>query len=100
MKHFVLFSEFGPNLLEERKPHRAAHLAYLNQLAENGVLVLAGAFADLAGGMIIFKAATADVAEGYAANDPYVLNGVTKSWRVREWTTVAGKDALTKVVAV
>jgi uncharacterized protein YciI len=100
MKHFVLLTEFGPDIAEERKPHRAAHLAYLNQLAENGALVLAGAFADLSGGLLVFKAETPDLVEGYAANDPYILNNVAKSWRVREWTTVVGKDALTKVVAV
>jgi uncharacterized protein len=98
MKHFALMLDFGPDLLEERKPHRSAHLQYLNLLAERGDLVLGGAFADLSSGLLIFKATTADDVERMAAADPYVINNVAKSYRVREWTTVAGKDALTKVV--
>jgi uncharacterized protein YciI len=98
MKHFVLTTEFGPNIAEERKPYRAAHLQYLNLLVERGDLVLAGAFADFEGGMMIFKAENADAIERIVAGDPYTINNVTKSWRVREWTTVAGEGALTKVV--
>jgi hypothetical protein len=33
------------------------------------------------------------VAEKFAEADPYVTSGVVKQWYVREWTTVAGKDA-------
>jgi uncharacterized protein YciI len=33
------------------------------------------------------------VAERFAKNDPYVLNGLVKQWRVREWTTVLGPAA-------
>ncbi len=32
MKHFILSFEFGPNLMEERKPYRAAHLDYLTSM--------------------------------------------------------------------
>ena len=48
-------------------------------------------------GMLLFKAESAAVAEDFAKNDPYVKNGVVLSWRVREWMTVVGADALTKV---
>ena len=33
------------------------------------------------------------VAELFAASDPYVVNGVVSTWRVREWTTVVGELA-------
>jgi uncharacterized protein YciI len=29
----------------------------------------------------------------HAKADPYVTNGLVIKWRVREWTTVIGKDA-------
>jgi uncharacterized protein YciI len=48
--------------------------------------------------VLVFKAADRHVVEDFAKADPYVLNGLVTSWRVREWTTVMGKDALTKVV--
>lgn len=31
--------------------------------------------------------------------DPYVRNGLVKTWRVREWTTVVGEGAATPVAA-
>lgn len=30
------------------------------------------------------------VAEGFVRNDPYVVNGLVKEWRVRPWTVVIG----------
>ena len=33
-----------------------------------------------------------EIAEDFAKADPYVLNGLIKSWRVREWTTVVGDN--------
>ena len=38
-----------------------------------------------------------EVAEKFAEADPYVTSGAVKRWYVREWTTVAGKDAATPV---
>ena len=37
------------------------------------------------------------VAERFAAEDPYVKNGLVKNWRVRPWTTVVGETASTPV---
>jgi uncharacterized protein len=56
--------------------------------------VLAGALANPPdGAMLLFKGNSPAEAEAFAAADPYVLNGLVRSWRVREWTTVVGKDA-------
>jgi len=33
----------------------------------------------------------------FAKADPYVQNGLVKSWKVREWTTVVGADAQVKL---
>jgi len=38
------------------------------------------------------------IAESVAKEDPYVINGLVTSWNVREWTTVAGKDAAQPIV--
>jgi uncharacterized protein YciI len=46
--------------------------------------------------VLVFKTAGRSIVEEFAKADPYVLNGVVRSWIVREWTTVAGRDALTK----
>ena len=47
--------------------------------------------------ILLFQGDSPEVAEKFAREDPYVTNGLVKRWRVREWTTVAGKDAATPV---
>ncbi len=60
--------------------------------------MLAGAFADpVDGSVLVFKGKTRDVAVQFAEQDPYVREGLVRRWHVREWTTVVGDLALTKV---
>ncbi|MBI1250200.1 MAG: hypothetical protein GC189_01860 [Alphaproteobacteria bacterium] len=98
MKHFVLFYEYPADFRDKRAPHRAAHIAHAGAAVARGELELGGAFAeDPPGGMLIFKAEIAAPAEAFARADPYVQNGVVSAWHVREWTTVVGPGALTKL---
>ena len=50
------------------------------------------------GAVLLFRGESAEVAENFARTDPYVLNGLIKEWRVREWTTVVGAEAATPLV--
>lgn len=97
MKHFVLIYEFRDDYLTRRAPFRAEHLALARAAVERGEVVLGGAFVDGEGGMLLFKAESQGVVEEFAQRDPYVLNGVVLRWRVREWRTVVGGDALSSV---
>ena len=97
MKHFVLFYDYPADFRERRAAHRAAHRQLANASAARGELQLGGAFADDPPmGMLLFKGESAAAAEAFARADPYVLNGVVTSWRVREWITAVGVLALTK----
>ncbi len=92
MKHYLLFYEVADDYMERRAAFRGAHLAAAWAAAERGELVLGGALANPAdGAVLLFKGDSPEVAEKFAKADPYVLNGVVKSWRVREWTTVVGE---------
>jgi hypothetical protein len=65
---------------------------------ERGELVLGGALTDpVDSAVLLFKGDSPAAAERFAAADPYVKNGLVKSWRVRPWTTVVGEDASTPV---
>lgn len=98
--HYILFYEYVSDYLERRGEFRERHMAHAKAALDRGEFVLGGAFADPAdGAAIIFKAATRDVPETFAKDDPYVVNGLVKSWRVREWTTVAGRDAVNPIVS-
>lgn len=98
MKHFLLFYEAAPDYLARRPQFRDAHLEKAWAAAGRGELVLGGALADPAdGAVLLFRAESREVAEAFAKTDPYVVEGLVKSWRVREWTTVAGDAAATPV---
>ena len=89
--HYILFYKLVDNYLERRGEFRAEHLLNAKELLEKGELVMAGALAnpnDRA--LFVFKSDDASVAEKFAKNDPYVINGLIKFWEVREWTVVIG----------
>ena len=92
--HYLLLYDYVPDIVERRGPHRAAHIAHARAAADRGELVLAGALANpLDGGVLLFRGDSPAAAEAFAQVDPYVVNGLVARWRVREWTTVVGRDA-------
>jgi uncharacterized protein YciI len=94
MRHYLLFYELGPDYLQRRVPYRHEHLEKAWASHGRGELVLGGALADpVDQAVLLFRAEDAEVVRRFAEADPYVLNGCVKSWRVREWTTVAGEGA-------
>ncbi len=97
-KHFLLLYTYAPDVLARRPAFRGQHLELARAAVAAGDLVLGGALADpVDQGVLLFKGPTPATAEAFAAADPYVKNGLVTSWRVREWTTVVGPDALTKI---
>jgi uncharacterized protein YciI len=92
--HYLLFYDVAADYLARRGEFRDAHLAKAWDSHARGELVLGGALADpVDAAVLLFKADSAAVVEEFARTDPYVLNGLVTSWRVRPWTTVAGSDA-------
>ena len=98
MKHFLLFYEVAPDYLARRAEFREAHLEKAWAAHARGELVLGGALADpVDGALLLFAGESRRVAEEFAREDPYVLNGLVTRWRVREWSTVAGDAAAAPV---
>ncbi len=92
--HYLLFYDVVPDYAERRMPLRADHLAHARAAHSRGELVLGGAFADpVDGAVLLFRGDSPAAAEAFAADDPYVRNGLVTRWRVRTWTTVVGDDA-------
>jgi uncharacterized protein len=96
VKHFLLIYDYVPDYLTRRTPYRPEHFAHAQAALARGDLFLAGACTDEGApiGVLVFTARDRAVVEDFARADPYVQNGVTTRWQVREWTTVLGKDAL------
>jgi len=96
--HYLLIYELAPDYMERRSQFRKEHLALAWEAADRGELVLGGAVADpVDTAILLFQGDSPDAAERFVAADPYVKNGLIKSWRVRQWNTVAGKDAASPV---
>jgi uncharacterized protein YciI len=94
MKHFLLFYDVADDYLARRASFRGAHLKKAWAAAERGELLLGGALTDPSdAAILLFAGESSRVAEDFARTDPYVLNGLVKQWRVREWATVAGPGA-------
>jgi uncharacterized protein len=91
--HYLLFYEVVADYVERRAPLRQAHLELAQAAVRRGELVLGGALADpIDGSVLLFQGDSPAVAEAFAKSDPYVLNGLVTSWKVRPWTTVVGGE--------
>jgi uncharacterized protein len=94
MGYYALFYDVVENFVERRAPYRKEHLKLADEANRRGELVLAGALAEPAdGALIIFRGDDPNVASSFAKNDPYVQNGLVKTWEVRPWTVVVGGEA-------
>ena len=98
MRHFLLFYDTDEDFLARRAAHRQVHLKHAWEAVQRGDLVLGGALmGDAGGAVLLFQGESPEVAETFARTDPYVTNGLVKTWRVREWTTVVGKEPASTV---
>jgi uncharacterized protein YciI len=89
--HYLLFYDVVDDYITRRLPVRSAHLAYAQPFVERGELVLGGALAAPAdAAILLFQVKSPDVIEAFARGDPYVRDGIVRSWWIREWTTVIG----------
>jgi uncharacterized protein YciI len=87
--HHVLFYDYVEDVVEKRAPYRAAHLEHARAFKEQGKLVSGGALGQPpTGGMLVFLVEDAAEVEGFAADDPYVRNGIVTAHRVVPWTVV------------
>jgi uncharacterized protein YciI len=89
MSLHVLFYESADDVMSRAPAHFVAHRARLTEFKERGELRHVGVFADPQrdGSMAIFT--TREAAEAFVAGDPFVLEGVVRSWTVKEWHEIA-----------
>ena len=91
--YFVLEYQLVADYLERRPLFRARHLEKANAAVARGELRLAGALGEpVDRALLVFEGADASVAESFARNDPYVLEGLVRAWSVRPWNVVIGAD--------
>jgi hypothetical protein len=82
---YVLLYESAENVADRAPAHAPAHREHWKPFRKRGELLLIGPFSDpqTQGAMAVFTSRKA--AEEFARHDPFVVNGVVRSWEVREW---------------
>ena len=90
----ALFYDLVDDYLERRAALRADHLALAQAAHDRGELLLAGAMSDpYDKALLVWSTDDVAVVEAFANADPYVVNGLVKSWRVRTWNVVIGNPS-------
>jgi len=91
MNHYLLIYDLADDYLARRGEFRGVHLNLAWDAHQRGELVLGGALGEpVDSAILMFKGESPKVAEDFARVDPYVTNGLIKSWKVRPWMTVVG----------
>jgi uncharacterized protein YciI len=87
MKAVVLY-ESAEDVMTKAPLHYAAHSARIQEFHARGEVLMIGTFADpqTEGSMAIFT--TRAAAQAFVDDDPFVLNGVVRSWQIREWNEI------------
>jgi len=98
--HYLLMYDVTPDYVARRVQFRSEHLALAWAAHDRGELLLGGALADpVDAAVLLFQGESPAAAEAFAKADPYVRHGLVRTWRVRQWTTVAGVGAAAPVRA-
>lgn len=86
MKYVLTYESFD-DVMATAPLYFEAHRKRWEEYLRDGTLLAIGPFADPRdGSMGVFR--TREAAENFVAGDPFVLNGVVKSWSIREWNEV------------
>ena len=85
---YVLIYDSADDVAQTAPVHFAAHRARWQEFEADGTLLLIGSYSDQSGALAVFT--TREAAEEFAHGDPFVLNGVVRSWSVKEWAEALG----------
>ncbi len=89
-KKYVLFYESADDVKSKAPAQFPSHNARVKEFHGRGTLLMVGTFGNPQeeGAMAIFT--TREAAEEFAKDDPFVVNGVIRSWKVLEWNESLG----------
>jgi uncharacterized protein len=79
---FVVIGESSGASMDAIRAAYPRHKAVVDAFVARGEVIGIGPFADL-GNMAIFR--TREAAEAFSKQDPFILEGLVKSFVIREW---------------
>jgi uncharacterized protein YciI len=80
---WVIEADYAPDAAERRPAVRAEHLTRIGELLASGTIILAGAYADMSGSLVVLRAPDEAAALAIVKDDVYVRAGVWTGFRVR-----------------
>ena len=84
---FAVIVDYDPN--DPKVPVvRPAHREYLADIHAKGNLVISGPFTEGGGALIVLQADSKEQVAALMDADPFVKEGVFKSWVVRPWNPI------------
>jgi len=86
---WLVEATYAPDAAETRVPFRAEHIARLRDLKRQGIVVEAGAFADVSATIVIVRAPNEQAALDVCRADVYLRNGVWVELRARAFGRVS-----------
>lgn len=86
---WLVEATYAPDAAETRTPFRAEHLARLADLRDRGVVIEAGAFADVSASIVLLRAPSEGAALAICRDDVYLRNGVWVEMTARVFGRVA-----------
>jgi uncharacterized protein YciI len=91
VSHYLLIYDLVDDYLERREPLRAEHLTLARAAHGRGELVMAGALADPYDmAVFVWRVDDTEPIDRFVGRDPYVRQGLVKSFRIRKWNVVIG----------
>jgi uncharacterized protein YciI len=78
----VLIGESSGKTMDEIMKVYPRHKAVVDRFVEQGHVIGIGPFADR-GNMAIFR--SREAAEAFSREDPFILEGIVKSFAIRDW---------------
>jgi uncharacterized protein len=85
---WLVEATYAPDAADTRVPFRAEHIARLQELKRQGVVIEAGAFTDVSATIILLRAADEATAVDLCRQDVYLRNGVWVEVRARAFGRV------------
>ncbi|GAB3063915.1 YciI family protein [Salinicoccus sesuvii] len=89
MKYFAAFLSMKDE--EKSTQYRPDHLEFLENLRNEGTVLMNGKFSDGSGGLVIYKGDSFESVKDIVESDPYIKTGA-RSYTLREWEMVSNHD--------
>lgn len=85
---WLVEATYAPDAAETRAPFRAEHIARLQELKQQGIVIEAGAFTDVTATLVLVRATDEQAALDICRDDVYLRNGVWVELRARKFGRV------------